>query len=456
MRKAIILFAFLFASGFVFGQIPSINENYRIEKSTPIQKQDLTDFKAALLDSIDENYQNVINELETRKEENNERLIVLNFERQKGINANLQLERDEKNIILDYLNSEYNKNIDEIKKEQNQIEGQIESIELLKLKNELMIEQKISLAEKADSNSVNKMFKAYYKSEIKKINDKIIELEKTESPVDIVAIKKIENQKEKLLASKKNLENNENIFAENKYNPNKFLPSSSFFRDYFFSTHYNNSTEHTNFLNALTILRNNTNNTISTELVTDNLSSFRISFGTVVAFSDENDMQTEEDEAEEDETEDSNAEENDKDLEKLLNGGGNFYLDFTLPVYTNYSENVLSCYTYINLKTAADIKGFDSDIRDTSANFSFGISQYLAITSDNNKFNFALSASHNIHYGLKDFRENLDLPNRVFFNANLSFFITVDSKFRIALRTNLASEPSLRTERIAFGLQLLN
>ena len=150
-------------------------------------------------------------------------------------------------------------------------------------------------------------------------------------------------------------------------------------------------------------------------------------------------------------TEDENG-----NIEKLLNGGGNFYLDFILPVFSNYNNSFSSYYAFLNLKLATDIKGFDSDISNTTANFSFGLSHYAALSSENEKFNFALSLSSNLHYGLKDFRTHLDLPNKVFFNTNITGFITINNKFRIALRTNIASEPSIRSEKVAFGLQLLN
>lgn len=423
MRKVVLLFVFL--SGFAFGQIPSINENYssyskNIVGDSKIQEE-LIQYKKEELKRLEEEYEKKISLLDDK--------ITLKKEGLDEFVNNEKLTEKIENSIKNYLDSV----VLLTHKKDSLSQNYLKSIES---KEEEIKEKEIETVMKLAN-------KKQYELKLKEINDKIEEYKNEISSKNLKLNRffKLKKELEKLRALKNELTDTKKDYQNNFKPHTGWLPSTNkLFKEYFFETHYSNSIEHTNFLNSLTLLRNNNSNTISSELLTDNLAFLRISFGTVVAFSDEEDTLTEETE---------------KDLEKLLNGGGNFYLDFTLPVYTNYYKDFFSYYNYINLKTATDIKGFDSDIDDTSANFSLGFSQYFGTTSDNNKFNFALSTSSNLHYGLKDFRQNLDLSNEIFFNTNVSFFVTLDNKFRIALRTNFASEPSIRTEKIAFGLQLL-
>ncbi|WP_397362008.1 hypothetical protein [Olleya sp. R77988] len=300
-----------------------------------------------------------------------------------------------------------------------------------------------SLIFKAENIGVNFNKDAYYNNQIEMFDNKINLID--EKLIETIDFTESIDLKEKLMR----VRNEKDVFEVDyeKYKKNKlkkksWLPSNNkFFRTYFFKTHYNKENDKTELLNSLSFFKSDSIKTINTELVNDILWIGRISFSsTVVIDSEDND----------------GDQKKEKDVEKLINGGGNFYIDYSVPIYTNYSKSIVNFYAFANVKIATDLKGFDNNIENTTANGSLGLNFLVDLSSNENKFNFSLATSSNLHYGTNDFFENLNLDNHLFFNTNILGTITIENKYRIALRTNLASEPNIRTEKVAFGIQLIN
>jgi hypothetical protein len=303
---------------------------------------------------------------------------------------------------------------------------------LVEMKNKKGVEKVLT---KGDS-----LMLKYHKQEIERISNSITHLDtvhKDDIEAVVVAKKKIidslSREKEKL---------------ESKINPTqkrikKWLPSVSSNeeeRRSTFKSLYNNEFNKTVFVKSFSYLNGNDNDIIQSVLLSDNIGAFLVSFGTVLNIENKKDDN------------DENAE--NQNIERLLSAGGNFYLNFELPVYKS-SGKIVTYYNHLRLRLASDIEGFGNDIETSDMNASVGMSNYFGLTSDKNVFNLFLQFDSNLYMGTNDFMQNIGVNSDVFFNTNVNLGITMDNKYRLFFRTNFASEPSLRTEKIAVGLQLI-
>lgn len=233
-----------------------------------------------------------------------------------------------------------------------------------------------------------------------------------------------------------------------------FMPTvRRFDREIFFQDMYNNSTNKTILLNSLVLNSNSNATAVQTEIVTDNLSALRLSFGSVLSLaSSENDTG-------ETEQEQKQAETEQEALSRLVNGGGNFYLEAILPVLcTNPNNgNQFTFYGYANVRGAMDIDGLGNDIDTATGNYSFGLNTYFGLSSDSKKFNFFLQANGNVTGGTKEFYRNLGLTNdKIFFNGKVIAGMTILNNFRLsATLSNYGSDEKIRSNKITVGVQIL-
>lgn len=230
-----------------------------------------------------------------------------------------------------------------------------------------------------------------------------------------------------------------------------FMPTvRRFDREIFFQDMYNNSTNKTILLNSLVLNSNSNATAVQTEIVTDNLSALRLSFGSVLSLaSSENDTG-------ETEQEQKQAETEQEALSRLVNGGGNFYLEAILPVMcTNPNNgNQFTFYGYANVRGAMDIDGLGNDIDTATGNYSFGLNTYFGLSSDSKKFNFFLQANGNVTGGTKEFYRNLGLANeKIFFNGKVIVGMTILNNFRLsATLSNYGSDEKIRSNKITVGV----
>lgn len=285
----------------------------------------------------------------------------------------------------------------------------------------------------------------YYNEEIKKleseIETKVSEINPTNIDKILREIKQKKNQIEKNQINWKN----DSIQLVKGYDV--LFPSWTInARDDFFESHYGNTLTKTGFVNSIGLNFNDSGSTMQSELVTDNLGPLRIAFGTVVSTT---------------KTEDSNEEtieaSNEEDAYKrLINGGGNFYMETVLPFLT-YSQSSITLYSFFNLKGAMDIKSFGNNIDTSTGNVTFGNTTYIGINSDSKKFNFFIQGNLNYSFGSNAFYENLGLNNeKAFVNGKLIFGLTLDQKIRFTAITNTyGSDPKIRSGKLMFGVQFL-
>jgi len=295
-------------------------------------------------------------------------------------------------------------------------------------------EQKDKIEKKIKSDQENsisyKTNKKYYDNRITVLQAQIDKVKK-----DLEGTEKDENRKridqynDELRLLNNKLDNlkieKERVLDPMANNYKWLLPSKEKkYRNAFFEDTYNNSTDKTNYLNAFSIIGSPRGVTGQSEIVADVFWISRVTFGTIITAS--NDSLTSE-------TTRIDA------LQRLINGGGNFYLDFSLPLVTT-------------------IKGNSNDIDATTYNSSVGLNLYGDISSDNRKFNFFFVANSSFYYGCTDtFYKNLEIDHKNgFLSGKLTIGLTLLNQFRFSANVlTFGSEASLRSDKITFGLQFL-
>lgn len=292
----------------------------------------------------------------------------------------------------------------------------------------------------------------YYDSKLKSTTDKINKLKK-----DLLDASNDENRNritkyQNEIQSLKNDSLKLTIERDRKLNPKEnnyswMLPSfNEKYRNAFFEDTYGNSIDKTNFLNAFSISGNPNGVVGQSELVADNIRMFRITFGTVITASN-----------------DSLSNENTKveALQRLINGGGNFYIDLALPLMTSIKGNnddLMNGYFYANIKVASDLKGFGNDIDASTYNSSLGMNFYGDVSSENRKFNFFCVANANYYWlSTKEFYQNLAINHdHGFLSGKITLGVTLLGQFRVSANVlTFGSEDSLRRSKMTVGLQFL-
>lgn len=291
----------------------------------------------------------------------------------------------------------------------------------------------------------------YFNLKLEKINSEIKALEKEQRELSV------SNEKEKIdslkqLISEKELQieslKNEKNSAIRSVSYKSFLPSlNTKYRSYFFQKLYNNDISKTNYLNSFSLSGNKDGISAQSEILADNVWASRVTVGTVIEANNKTDSKVV------DETKT-------QALERLVNGGGNFYLDFALPILTTIEGNNIDMFTgyiFMNVRGASAVKGFGNDLDNSTANISGGLNIYGSLSSESKLFSFFLYGNVNYCRGSEGFYKELEINhNKGFVFGKMTVGVTISNKFKIV--SNLAvfgSESNLRREKVTFGIQLL-
>lgn len=274
---------------------------------------------------------------------------------------------------------------------------------------------------------------------------------------DLKSIDSINVLRDKKIKQLNNLiiEKNEKLATYDKFP--WYLPSwKPVNRKKFFHDMYNKDINRTNYLNAFTLTGNSNGTTAQTEIVTDNLWALRVSFGSALSIStakkEENLSLEEANQKDKEETEIET-------FNRLVNGGGNFYLEAALPLLTTNQNNgdQITFYSYANMRAAMDVENFNSNMDTTTANGSLGITSYLAINSDNKKFGFFVIGDINYVVGSNAFYRNLGLANEEGFLVGkfiAGFSILNTFKLSATIKT-FGSNATVRNDKVMIGIQIL-
>jgi len=225
-------------------------------------------------------------------------------------------------------------------------------------------------------------------------------------------------------------------------------------RKNFFHDMYSNKTDKTILLNSFALNGNSDASAVQTEVITDNMWGLRLSFGSVLSVS--NSKTNDSEEAPTDQVEKETEQEA---FSRLINGGGNFYLDIILPVFTTNPNNgdQITFYGYANLRGAMDLEGFSSNVNTSTGNGTFGLNAYLGVSSDNKKFNFFMQGNASYTVGTNEFYSNLGLSKeKAFLNGKIIAGVTMLNQFRLsAIISAFGSDEKIRSSKVAIGIQVL-
>jgi hypothetical protein len=440
--KIIHLLIILFTIS-VQGQIPTLaeknyNSKYKQTERTKaivsaVLNENLTERKIAVLEAIDK-YDDTINirnkliislDEELKKEKNKEKQT-------RTLQRKEEIEKEVASLV-----KQKKESIKKILSESEEVNSESESEE-----------DEYSDARWSQIDYINYFYGLYDK----KIEDNIKKIEKLE--LDIVGIEAVYDaleQKIKVDSIRniiKNLETErDSILKEYRNEYTGLFPSwHKEYRNDFFEYYYNTNDSKTSYLNSLAINYNNSGTVIQSEVIADTFGPVRIGFGTVVQSNDETPV-----------TEQEITEQKQQDqLEALLNGGGNFYIETILPALTIHN-NSIALYSYFNNKTGTEIKGFSNNLDTNTFNTSLGSNLYFGMNSDEKKFNVFMQADFNLILASKSFYQNLQLAKeQPFFQGKLMVGVTFLSKFRLAAILNsFGSDEALRSGKVILGLQII-
>lgn len=226
-------------------------------------------------------------------------------------------------------------------------------------------------------------------------------------------------------------------------------------RKNFFSDMYDNKTDETNYLNAFALNGNSDGTTVQTEIVTDNIYALRVSFGSVlsVATAQKEEAKTIE------EVQIQNKKETEQEtFNRLINGGGNFYLEGILPLASTNQNNgtQITSYTYANVRGAMDLENFNSNIDTSTVNGSVGLNSYFAINSDNKKFGFFVIGDVNFVLGSNAFYKNLGFTRpEGFLVGKIVAGLSILSRFKVSANIlTFGSNEAIRNNKVIVGVQI--
>lgn len=296
-----------------------------------------------------------------------------------------------------------------------------------------------------DSDEFEAIYKSLYKKKIDSINKliqtKIIESKKLDNIEKLNTIRAdVENLKEQITL----LEYELKIYTKTY---NWFPSSKNKYGNAFYKELYDIKDTKTNYLNSFAINYSDLGAVAQSDVIADTFGPVRMSLGAFIQSNAE---------APEDPAEKEKLTEN-KQLEALLNGGGNFYLQTVFPVYYTTNDYV-TCYNYFNNRTALGIKGLNNAIDTSTFNSSLGANFYFGLNSDEKKFNVFLITDFNMIVASKSVYDNLQLAKKQpFFQGKLIVGITILNQFRLAATLNsFGSDEALRSGKVALGIQVLS
>lgn len=169
-----------------------------------------------------------------------------------------------------------------------------------------------------------------------------------------------------------------------------------------------------NVLNNFGIQGTTERGSIYTELVSSNMESVRIHFGTVLATS----------------SNDTSGEK--QSLQRFIGGGGNAVLSFDLPVYY-WRQKAFTSFFNGNVRLAGDVPALGTGVKNVTGNSNLALEWYLSVASEDRKFMFFCYFWGGWTVGSKDFYQNLALDDRPFWYGQMNLGFNILQSFRISV-----------------------
>lgn len=211
----------------------------------------------------------------------------------------------------------------------------------------------------------------------------------------------------------------------------------------FFDIIYQNDGEKFKVLNNTGINIGDKTGSIYSELVSGNLSLFRISLGTMVSSSSSDDN--------------SEIKENEA-FQRLVTFGGNTVLTLEYPLaYVHKRNNQMNFISRFIAKGAADFPEFGTTTESWAGSATIGINIYADAALTNNQLRFFGSMSINQIYGTNEFRNNLAVGNSSFSFGQLTLGLVLTENIKLSfIVSTFSSEKNLRNKNVIAGGQVLH
>ncbi|KOS06543.1 hypothetical protein AM493_11235 [Flavobacterium akiainvivens] len=206
------------------------------------------------------------------------------------------------------------------------------------------------------------------------------------------------------------------------------------------------------FANNISLLYTDKSTIVQTELISDYMGLVRLSFGSVI-------NATSEESAEGENAQSERENNNEQELLRTLNGGGNFYLSGLLPFWT-YKRSLFLFMPSLNGKISADIEGMGSNVAASDVRGMLYPSLYVSRASDNKKFNFFLQAEYGLLFATNDFYDQFEIDRNSKTPVLLGramFGVTIGGSLRFTVVTKSVSNyKQLINDKVMIGLQFLS
>ena len=203
-------------------------------------------------------------------------------------------------------------------------------------------------------------------------------------------------------------------------------------------------------------LQLNRNGTIlESELVSAYLGVFRVTFGSLVTNTND-DTENTEGETDDMMTDESVQTDNTEAFQRLLEGGGNAFLNLELPLFL-YQSKRWFLYANTSGRVGLEISEFSDDIDTSTGNGNISGNLYTSISTDNKELTFFGYINYGVYFGADSFYERLEINNNnEFWFGKVTAGVTIQNRLRFSLTFNtFSSEKNLRSGNIVIGAQIL-
>jgi hypothetical protein len=205
---------------------------------------------------------------------------------------------------------------------------------------------------------------------------------------------------------------------------------------------YNTEGKTFNLINNAGFNIGSNSGSVYTELVSGQLYIFRVSLGTLVSSSSNEDIETAT---------------TDEAYQRLVSTGGNTVLKFEYPLlYAHASNNQWNIISRLIGKGTADFAEFGTKTDDWAGSGSFGLDIYADVATSNNNIRFYLNYNINKIYGTDSYIENLGINNSDFSFGQLKLGLVFNKNISLSfVVATFSSEDSLKNRNVIAGGQIL-
>ncbi|HLP63748.1 hypothetical protein [Flavobacterium sp.] len=350
--------------------------------------------------------------------------------------------------LLDTINATIKKETDALKDLQMIQAYNLAPNKLRDLKS--IIEDKISEKRNLQSTNINDFYEKYYDDLIANLNAEKVNLLQNTNRTSLEDIeetnKKIKELDEKIKIA---TTNKESITFKKEKLHYFFGPKKA---NTFFNIMYSENGKRFNYLNSSGINFGNNTGSVYTELASGNMDIIRLSFGAMIAKSDEGTTEGQ-GKADEDTTSTSTEEA----YQRLVSNGGNTVLKAEYPLLSYSSNN--NQYNLISrllLKASADFPAFGTQSEDFAGSLAAEFDLYLDASTSNNDIRLYGNFNASRINATEDFKNNLGIEKENFNFARITLGAVILQKFNFSVMfKTFSSEKSLENRSVIIGGSLL-